>query len=163
MKLSNKINDNKKIMVISAFLIGCATLPMFFIRDYYPIVINMFIWGIPLGGYWIMISPVFSDVIDHSVVITGKREEGVYTGIQQFFGRLGIVAQALTFSIVHTLTNFVEGGTSQTAEAVTGIHFHLAVVPTIFIWIGAVLFWKFYKLTPDKVVDNRNILKDMSI
>ena len=163
MKLSNKLNDNKKIMVISAFLLGCTTLPMFFIRDYYTIVINMFIWGIPLGGYWIMISPVFSDVIDHSVVVTGKREEGVYTGIQQFFGRLGIVAQALTFSIVHTITGFVEGGLSQSPEAITGIHIHLAVIPTIFIWIGALLFWRFYKLTPDKVIDNRNILKDMSI
>ncbi len=162
-KLSHKVNDNKKIMVISAFLIGCATLPMFFIRDYVGIIINMFIWGIPLGGYWTMISPVFSDVIDHSVVVTGKREESVYTGFQQFFGRLGIIAQALTFVIVHTLTGFVESAPTQTAEAINGIQFILAIVPTIFIWVGVLLFWKFYKLTPEKVIDNRSILKDMSI
>ena len=163
MKLSYKLNDNKKIMVIAAFLLGCATLPMFFITDYYVIVANMFIWGVPLGGYWIMISPVFSDVIDHSVVITGKREESVYTGIQQFFGRLGIIAQALTFSIIHTLTGFIEGGLTQSPEAVMGIRLHLAVIPTIFIWVGALLFWRFYKLTPEKIVNNRNMLKDMEL
>jgi Na+/melibiose symporter-like transporter len=110
-----------------------------------------------------MISPVFSDVIDHSVVITGKREESVYTGIQQFFGRLGIIAQALTFSIIHTLTGFIEGGVTQNPEAIMGIRLHLAVIPTIFIWVGALLFWLFYKLTPEKVVNNRSLLKDMEL
>ena len=42
-------------------------------------------------------------------------------------------------------------------------HFFIFLIATnvIRLWVGAFLFWKFYKLTPEKVVNNRNILKDI--
>jgi Na+/melibiose symporter-like transporter len=62
------------------------------------------LFGIGLGGYWAMMVPVYSDVIDESVTLTGKRREGLYGGFRFFFGRIAMVIQALTFAIVHTLT-----------------------------------------------------------
>jgi len=160
-KISHRLNDNRKVMTIAAVMLGCFTLPLMFLRDYYAIIINMVFWGIPLGGFWVMISPVSADVIDNSVVLTKRREEGVYTGFQMFFGRLGIVAQALTFSIVHTLTGFDPDNVTQLA--VFGIHLHTAIIPAIFIFIGAIIFWTLYDLTPDKIEQNREQIRALKL
>jgi GPH family glycoside/pentoside/hexuronide:cation symporter len=161
---SKRVKNNKKVMLISALLLAAATLPITFYRDYWLIVFEMLLWGIALGGFWIMIFPVSADVIDNAIVTTKKREEGVYTGFQQFFGRVGIIIQAFTFAIVHELTGFDKAlGTSQPESAIWGIHFHQSLIPAILILIGALIFWKYYKLTPEKVRANQEKIKEMGI
>ena len=162
-KMSHKVNNNKKIMLTASIFLGIFILPLLFIREYFAVVLIMLIWGVPLGGYWLMIFPVMSDVIDEATLIHGKPKEAIYSGFSQFFGRLGIVAQALTFGIVHALTGFKEGASTQTPLAQFGIQIHLALVPAIFILIGAFIFWKFYKLTPEKIRENQVKLKEMGL
>ena len=86
----------------------------------------------------------------------GKRNEGIYNGVQNFIGRLALVVQAVSFAIVHTLTGFVEGGglVDQPPEAIIGIQIHFALIPMILMFIATIWFWKFYTLTPDKVKEN---------
>jgi len=100
-----------------------------------------------------MLAPVLGDVIDESVVNTHKRQEGIFNGFLQFFGRLAILVQAIVFATVQTITGFVAGGEliEQPSSAIWGVHVHFALIPAIFMAIGAIIFWKFYKLTPDKV------------
>lgn len=154
-KLAQKKNDNRKVMLIGAILLGVLLIPMIFIETYELFLISLLIWGIALGAFWAMIFPVMSDVIDESVVRDGERKEGTLTGIQQFFGRLGIIFQALSFALAHTLTGFVEGADTQSASAIWGIHVHLAVVPMVCILLGAFVFWKWYDLKPEKVSENQ--------
>jgi GPH family glycoside/pentoside/hexuronide:cation symporter len=160
---SRKTKNNKKVMLISALLLAATTLPITFLRSYWGLVFNMVAWGTALGGFWVMIFPVSADVIDNSVVLTGKREEGIYTGFQQFFGRMGIIVQALTFAIVQTLTGFDRLVEDQTELAIWGIHFHQALIPMFFILIGAFIFWKGYDLTPEKVTQNEARIKEMGL
>ena len=164
-KYSHKVNDNKKVMLISAIGLGIFTLPLLFFTNYWAVVSVMFVWGIFLGGFWFMIFPVLSDVIDESVVITGRREEGVYSGFSQFFARIGIIAQTATFAIVHTLTGFIEGGApaNQPASAAFGIQLHLGLIPAIFIFIGALFFWVYYELTPEKIQANQLKLGELGL
>jgi Na+/melibiose symporter-like transporter len=61
-----------------------------------------------------------------------------------------IIIQVLIFAIVHTLTGFVEGADSQSAQAQFGIQLHFGLIPAIFILIGTLIFWKFYDLKPVK-------------
>ena len=58
------------------------------------------------------------------------------------------------------LTGFDQspGAISQTPLAVFGIQIHFALIPAILICIGSIVFWKFYKLTPDIVDRNRQII-----
>ena len=161
---SKKVKNNKKVMLISGLLLAAFTIPITFYRIYLLIVFEMFLWGLAMGGFWIMIFPVSADVIDNAVVITKKREEGVYTGFQQFFGRIGIIIQALTFAIIHELTGFDEAlDLAQPESAIWGIHLHQALIPAIFVIIGALVFWKWYKLTPEKVQENQEKIKEMGI
>jgi len=161
---SKKVKNNKKVMLISGLLLAAFTIPITFYRDYWLIVFEMLLWGLAMGGFWIMIFPVSADVIDNAVVATKKREEGVYTGFQQFFGRMGIIIQAFTFALIHELTGFDEAlGTAQPESAIWGIHFHQALVPAILVIIGALIFWKWYKLTPEKVRENQEKIKEMGL
>ena len=123
----------------------------------------MTIMGIGIGGTWVMLAIVMGDVIDESIVTTGKREEGIYSGFQQFFGRLAILIQAITFVVVHILTGFDEGASTQSPEAVFGIHLHFALLPMIYMLIGCIIFWKFYDLTPEKAKLNQEKLKGLGL
>ena len=162
-KLAHKTNDNRKVMLISGILLGVTLAPLIFLESYLLIVIAITIWGVALGGFWAMIFPVMSDIIDESVVRNERREEGIYTGFQQFFGRLGMIIQALSFAIVHTLTGFVEGAETQSESAIWGIHIHLAVVPMICIIFGSLVFWKLYDLKPDKISENQLKIKELKL
>lgn len=163
--LAHKTNNNKKTMLLGSILLTIFTVPLFFITNWVIAFIALILWGSGLGGFWTLIAPVLSDVIDDSVVRTQKREEGVYNGFQQFFGRLGLFFQIIVFSIVHILTRFVEGGDliDQPPEAIIGIQIHFALIPAILMLIGTLIFWKWYKLTPDVVTANQEKVKELGL
>ncbi len=162
-KLANRINNNRKVMIISGTLVGLFVSPLIILEDYTLIIITLFIWGLAEGGFWLMLSPVFADTIDESVVETGERREGLYNGFLAFFARLAIAAQAISFAVTHTLTGFVEGADTQSDLAVWGIHIHLALIPMIFMLIGIFIFWKFYDLTPKRVQEVQLKLKQLKL
>ena len=158
---AHKTNNNKKIMVYCGLLMGIFTIPLIFLEEFVMLIIAMVIWGLSIGGYWAMIAPVLADVVDESIVVLKRRQEGVYAGFQQFFGRLAIFFQALSFTLAHVFTNFAADPYSDAAKF--GIHIHLAVVPMICILIGTFVFWKWYDLTPEKVAENQRIIKELNL
>lgn len=161
--LAGKTNSNRKIVLITGLALTLFTTPMIFINDVIGFIIALFLWGSFMGGFWVLQLPILGDVIDEAVMKTQKREEGIYSGFQQFFSRLAFFAQALSFAIVHTLTGFVEGSDTQTAQAIEGIKIHFAVVPMAALLIGVLLFWKFYDITPEKVAINRKKLAELGL
>ncbi|MHA1459353.1 MAG: MFS transporter, partial [Promethearchaeota archaeon] len=102
-------------------------------------------------------------VIDEAVVISGRRTEGIYQGFQTFISRIALVAQALSFSIVHSLTGFLEASDTQTSTAILGIQIHFALLPMIFMFISTIILWKYFKLTPDKVKENKVKLEELGL
>ena len=152
-KAAHKTNNNKKIMVLCGLLMGIFTIPLIFLENLIAIIIAMIVWGLSIGGYWAMIAPILADVVDNSVVIHKKRQEGVYAGFQQFFGRLAIFFQALFFALARTF--------SPTEKI--GIHIHLAVVPMICILVGTFVFWRWYDLTPDRVAVNQKTIIELNL
>jgi len=139
------------------------------------LVITMFIWSFPLviigfiligismGATWSLIYVMFSDVIDEIVLKTGKREEGVYYGFRTFFGRLSIVIQALTFGIIHPLTNFNPRVSQQPIQAQWGIIFGMFAIPALLYFIVFLFMWKVCDLKPEKVQDIKNKLKELNL
>jgi len=162
-KIANITNNDRKTIIIAASFLTIVTIPLFLINNYTIMLIAIFIWGIGEGGYWVMLSPVFSTVIDESVIMTGRRKEGIYQGFQTFVSRGALVLQALSFSIVHTLTGFLEGSPNQTPEAVIGVQIHFALIPMIFMLIATLILLIFFKLTPDKVKENKEKLAEMRL
>jgi GPH family glycoside/pentoside/hexuronide:cation symporter len=161
--LAQRRNNNKMVMVISSFLLIVFTIPLMFVNHWSIMFLVMIFWGVGEGGYWTLIAPVLADVIDESVVLTQKRQEGIYNGFLQFFGRLGILFQAATFAIIHVLTGFDNKSPIQSPEALFGIELHFVVIPTIVMLIGAIIFWKYYKLTPDKVAQHQARVDELKL
>jgi GPH family glycoside/pentoside/hexuronide:cation symporter len=159
--LAHKTNNNKRVMVISSFFLVATTIPLMFFDRWEIILLPIVLWGIGEGGYWTMIAPVLGDVIDESVIRTKKREEGVYNGFLQFFGRLGLLMQAGSFTIVMLLTSFHIDPYSPLAKV--GIDLFFALIPGIAMLIGSIIFLKYYKLTPDKVKENQEKIIELEL
>ncbi len=162
-KLAHKSNDNRKILLIAGVALTCVNIPLMFIDNLIGMIIGLLIWGLAFGGFWTLLWPVLGDVIDESIVITGQRKEGIYMGIQAFFGRLALLNQAIVFTIVHVATGFVEGAETQGSLAVWGIQMHFSLIPMIFMGISMLIFWKWYNLTPEKVKINREKLTELGL
>jgi GPH family glycoside/pentoside/hexuronide:cation symporter len=162
-KYTQKTRNNKRTSVIGAILMVIFAIPLSFLSDLILVLITVLLFGIGLGAYWAMMVPVYSDVIDESVILTGKRREALFGGFRFFFGRIAMVIQAVTFAVIHTYTGFVEGGATQNPLAVIGIQLHTGLIPAIFMAIGTLVFWKFYDITPEKSVKIKAQLKEMGL
>jgi GPH family glycoside/pentoside/hexuronide:cation symporter len=162
-KLAHKTNNNKKVILSASVLLTISTAPFIFIEDLLVIFIVIIFWGVGLGGFWSLLAPLLADVIDESVASTGKREEGIYSGVQAFFGRLGIIMQAITFAIVHDLTGYNPNVQNQTPLAIWGIHIHFGLVPMIFILLATIILWRWYDLTPEKVEINKERIETLGL
>jgi GPH family glycoside/pentoside/hexuronide:cation symporter len=162
-KYANKKNNNKQVYIISAIVLAVFSIPLSFILDYYVIIIIFVFWGTGLGGFWALNRLILSDAVDEAVVKTKKREEGIYSGVMMFFNRLAIIVQVLIFAVVHTLTGFVEGANTQSAQAQFGIQLHLGLIPMIVMSITILIFWKLYDLTPSKLEHVQSELKQIGL
>ncbi len=159
--LAHRTNNNKKVMLISSIVLVATTIPLMFIDNWIVILLPIVLWGIGEGGYWTMIAPVLGDVIDESVVISGKRQEGIYNGFLQFFGRLAILMQAVSFSTIHIITGFTTDPYSELS--LFGIDLHFALIPAIIMLIGTIIFWRYYKLTPDRVKEHQERVIELKL
>jgi GPH family glycoside/pentoside/hexuronide:cation symporter len=161
--LAQRTDNNKKVMLINSVLLTVFTIPFIFVNSVIISLIVMILWGFGLGGFWTMLAPVFADVVNESVVKNERRQEGIFNGFLQFFGRFAILVQAISFASVHTITGFVEGSGTQPAPAIWGIHVHFALIPTIFMLFATLIFWRFYDLTPDKVRLNQERIIELNL
>ncbi len=160
---ARKINDNRKLMITAAIMSSIFALPMLFLDNFIGWVIVLFLWGIGIAGMFIIRAVVFADIIDESVIETGKRNEGMYNGFYIFINRLSIVFQAIIFAVVHELTGFVEGAETQSESAIWGIRLTMSVIPVFFLLVSTIIFWKFYDITPEKSTIIKAKLKELDL
>ncbi|MHA1803191.1 MAG: MFS transporter, partial [Promethearchaeota archaeon] len=108
---------------------------------------------IGLGGgiYFVMQDAIFADVLDENVVLDGERREGTYFGVKFFLGRFAGVFQSFVLAFIHVTTGFNPEVEEQTPLALLGIRMHLALIPAVALLLGAIIFYKWYDLTPDKI------------
>ena len=159
--IAHRTNNDRKTMLLASIFLSAVTFVLFFVTNYYIMMIAIFIWGFGEGGFWVMMSPIFANAIDESVIDTGERREGIYNGIQTFVGRAALVAQAVSIAVVHVLTGFDRNHITSLAQL--GIQIHFALIPAIFMSIGTLIFGLYYRLTPDKVELNRGRLIELKI
>ena len=150
MRFNRKSGDNRKVMLVGGLIMVVFAALMSAFTNLYVVLIVIFIWGMGLGGYWVMYRVIFGQVIDDSIVINEKRREGTYNGIRIFFSRAAGVIQVVIIALVHELTGFSSGASSQTDLALIGIRLHMGLIPALIFLVGLVIFWKFYDITPEK-------------
>ena len=150
------------------YMCGTSFTAIFLIITLFPFDITgtfvcMGLIGTSMGATWSLMYPTFSDIIDEIVVKTGIREEAVYFGFRRFFSRLAIVIQALTFGIIHPLTNFNPDSLTQPITAQWGIMIGMLAIPAFFYILGFLCMWKVYDLKPEKVQHIKDKLNELNL
>ena len=170
-KFLKKIGDNKKLVTIGGFAISATMFPMTFFQTMVDLLIMLFILGFCLGSLWAFIYTIIqANVVDDFVARTHKNQKGLLIGTSLFFGRLSATLDELILATVHSLTGFVPGKEtySELAASVAdinlvlwGIRLLAGIIPAIIMLIGTLIFWKYYPLTQDVVLKNKEELKKL--
>ena len=137
---------------------------MLFVSDLIGFTLVAFLIGLGFGGYWMIMTPALSDVIDEIVIKTERRNDGIFMGFRAFFGRFAFAIQAISFALVHELTGFINNPTAiQPESAILGIKVHAGVLPALFLITGVIFFYFANTLTADKVTSNKERLRELNL
>ena len=124
-------------------------------------MIYQFILGFTMGNFWTLMTIYFSDVLDERVLLTKSPNRGTTVGISAFLSRFARAAQIAIFTIVHVVTGFVEGASTQSPSAQIGIRLHMSLIPGIILIFCLLIYWKFYPITPQIWMENKKKLQEL--
>ncbi len=154
---------NKKTMIIGLISSACASFSILLMSDLNGAIICMVILGATMSAAFLSIMLMFCDIVDEASLNAKKRKEGIYAGVFTFFDRLGYVFQSIIFTVVHLLTHFDPENPVITPVAKAGILASFTWIPAIGLFIAALIAWKTYSLTPDKMITIKNDLKELGL
>jgi glycoside/pentoside/hexuronide:cation symporter, GPH family len=161
--LSNKIDNNRNMLIIGVFLNTIFLLPFMFAQTLLGFVLCAFLLGIGGGALRIGRNPVMADTIDEATLKSKKHLEGSFMGVYTFFNKFSLIAQGLFFALVHELTGFNPNSEFQTEFAKFGIRVHTALIPMILTLIGLIVFILVYDLKPEKTKFIKEKLKELEL
>jgi len=165
LKFLKKLNNNKKAYLIGSFILCGLIIPLGFFQTPIDFGIFMFMMGFGTGCVWTIGMPVlYSNVQDDFVVRTGKQQKGILVGTWAVIGMATAFIDEALITLVFTLTGF-DPGLETYADLVAsganvnlvilGIRLLLGIIPMLVLLTGTLIFWKFYPLTQEKVLENK--------
>jgi len=173
LKILKKMNNNRKTYLIGSFILVAITFPMTFFVGDIDLMILMFLVGFANGCVWTIGMPVlYSNAQDDFVVRTGKNQKGILVGTWAVIGLVTAFIDEALIALVFTITGFKEGfetyilleaevGPSAMIPIQWGIRLLMGVIPALLILVGTLIFWKYYPLTQEKVLENKAKLREL--
>ena len=172
LKLLKKMNNNKKVYLIGSFILCGLIVPLAFFQTEIDLMIIMFFVGFGNGCVWTIGMPVlFSNAQDDFVVRTGKNQKGILVGTWAVLSLVTAFIDEALITLVFTLTGFKAGIPDYATLAATpgvdvelvllGIRLLLGIIPMLVLLVGTLIFWKFYPLTQEKVLENKAKLLEL--
>jgi GPH family glycoside/pentoside/hexuronide:cation symporter len=171
LKLLKKMNNNKKVTAIGGFCVSAAMVPLSFFQSITDFLILIFIFGFCAGSLWAFIYTMLgSNVQDDYAAKTEKNQKAILAGTGVFFGRLAATIDDLLIATVHTLTGFkpgyntyegLAGAVADIELVIWGIRLLGGVIPAIIMFIGTLVFWKYYPLNQEEVLKNKKKLEEL--
>jgi GPH family glycoside/pentoside/hexuronide:cation symporter len=137
----------KKVFIFILTFSGIAYLISFFIAwDIVGSIIAMILIGVGMSGYFIANQLVIAEVIDNDEILTGKRRETSYAGINALLTKPTNSIGPWILLAVISLFGFNNAAAVQTESAKLGIMIAYTIIPAILILISAFLM-KFFPLS----------------
>ena len=173
LKLLKKMNNNKKLYIIGSLVLCVLIVPLAFFQTDIDLMIIMFFVGFGNGCIWSIGMPVlFSNAQDDFVVRTGKNQKGILVGTWAVLSLITAFIDEALITIVFTFTGFDAGipdyatltATHTLAEVeliLMGIRVLLGIIPALVLLAGTLIFWKYYPLTQEKVLENKAKLLEL--
>ncbi len=150
-RVANKIGTFKTYFLGLVLMGVNGVLAFFFVYDFTMELIMQPLYGAGNACFYIMVQPILSDVYDEVTVKTGKHQEASLLGIRNFFFRLAVFVSIFIVTGVHVLTAYdITPGAIQPSSAILGVRLHSALIPALFNFCGAIVFYLFYDLYGEK-------------
>ena len=171
LKILKKMNNNRKTYLIGSFILVAITIPMTFFVGDIDLLILMFLVGFANGCVWTIGMPVlYSNAQDDFVVRTGKNQKGILVGTWAVIGLVTAFIDEVLIAIVFISTGF-EAGLENFQALVDsgvdvglvqlGIRLLLGIIPMLVLLVGTLIFWKYYPLTQEDVLENKAKLLEL--
>jgi GPH family glycoside/pentoside/hexuronide:cation symporter len=143
-KLAVRISTAKTVLITIGLYILLTAL---FTVDWSPFVLiaHGFLLGIPVSGFMVLLTILLADVIDRDALLTGRRREGMYLGMNGFIVRLGMSLQYVVMAVFFDVSGYNADLEVQSAQTVTGFRVLLGVVPLLFLVAAWILIYQYMK------------------
>ncbi|MFW9848354.1 MAG: MFS transporter [Candidatus Thorarchaeota archaeon] len=113
---------------------------------FFAALFSLVIVGVGLAPVLMIWSPLLADVMDYDEILTGKRRETTYAGMNALITKPAISIANAAFLLIISGFGFDNAESVQPASALLGIEIAYALFPAILLLICAFIFWKWYAL-----------------
>ena len=137
----------KRVYIMGLLVTSVGLILLFFAGSWFPaVVLSLTVIGVGLAPVTLIWHPLLADVMDYDEVLTGKRRETTYAGMNALLTKPAIsVANALFLLIISTF-GFNNELSVQPDSAVLGIQVGYALLTAVCFILSAVALWKWYNL-----------------
>ena len=137
----------KDVYIIGLLITSVGLVFMFFSGTIFSLLIlSLVVVGIGMGPVTLIWSPLLADVIDYDEILTGKRRETTYAGMNALITKPAISIANAIFLLVISGFGFDNELSIQPDTAVFGIQLAFALLTAIYLVFSALTFWKWYTL-----------------
>ncbi|MGD9396943.1 MAG: MFS transporter [Candidatus Thorarchaeota archaeon] len=110
------------------------------------VTLSLVVIGIGLAPGLLIWSPLLADVMDYDEILTGKRRETTYAGMNALISKPAISVANALFLLIISRFGFDNTLSVQPSSAIFGIQLAYTLIPAISFVIGAIVMWKWYTL-----------------
>jgi len=159
----------KKTMTLAFFILTCSMLSLFFLGFIvYTAMFSFFFLGLGLAGGLVAMPVILGDTIDNDELITGKRREAVYGGVNAIVTKPAISLANFLFLVVIRVYGFIDPVTKgdevikqpQSDMALIGIMFAICIIPAIGLAISTVAM-RWYPLDGPVWIEKKKYLMEL--
>ena len=137
----------KHVYIIGLLISSFGLIILFFSGSLLSLVLlSLVVVGIGFGPVTLIWSPLLADVIDYDEILTGKRRETTYAGMNALITKPAISIANAIFLLVISGFGFDNTLTEQPDSAMFGIQLGFALLTAIYLIISAIALWKWYNL-----------------
>ncbi|MFW9997319.1 MAG: MFS transporter [Candidatus Odinarchaeota archaeon] len=141
-----------KQVYIAGLLLASTGLAMLFFSGNWliPVMVSLAVVGIGFAPITLINPPLMADVIDYDEVLTGKRRETTYAGMNALITKPAISIANALFLLIISGFGFDNTKNVQADSAIFGIQLGYTLIPAVFFIISAIALLKWYKLDGKK-------------
>ncbi len=136
-KVSLKIGNAIAMMAATAL---CLVTVLLFMIDRSPgmVIITGVLLGFSISGFLVLLNVLLADVIDFDALITGKRREGMYLGMNGFIVRIGLSVQYAIMAVYFAVSGYNASLVQQSLSAIEGFRILEGALPAVFLLIALI-------------------------
>ncbi len=149
----------KQVYIIGLMLASTGLIFLFFSGNWLvAVMLSLVVVGIGFAPVTLIWSPLLADVIDHDEILTGKRRETTYAGMNALITKPAISIANALFLLIISAFGFDNTLNVQPESAIFGIQLGFALIPAICFIISAAALWKWYTLDGEEWIAKKTEL-----